>query len=234
VAAAQDSLIQPDNPDRPVTTTTNPSVAPDGVAPQPQIPEVDLIEPTGTSATPSEGGGISLSTVLKFLAVFAVIGAYFGGIPAWHRFRRYSRRQQIATPADEVETAWAEVAESLELGYGLNRRPSETRREYARRLSSDMRIPGRPMHELATKATVARYHPGGVQGGDGAQATSLANEIEASVRDRVPAYHRWKRMIDPRRILKPSARITVTRPSTQPESAAPPPSQNGSRPRQLV
>jgi transglutaminase-like putative cysteine protease len=234
VAAAQDSLVQPDNPDRPVTTTTNPSIAGEGVPAQPQIPEVDLNEPAGTSATPSEGGGISLGAVLKFLAVVAVVGGYFGGIPAWHRFRRYSRRQQITTPADEVETAWAEVAESLELGYGLNRRPSETRHEYARRLGSDLRIPGRPMYELATKATVARYHPGGVNGADGAQATSLANEIEASVRDRVPAYHRWKRMINPRRILKPSARVTVTRPSTQSGPVAPAPSQNGSRPRQLV
>ena len=234
VPAAQDSLVQPDNPDGPVTTTTAPAGSTEGVPAQPQIPESDLAEGTEATTTAPPEGGISLGAVLKFLAVMAVVGAYFGGIPAWHWFRRQSRRQQIATPADEVATAWAEVSESLELSYGLNRRPSETRREYARRLGSDMRIPGRPMSELAEKATVARYYPGGVRGGDGVQATILANEIEASVRERVPAYNRWKRMIDPRRVLKPSARVTLTGPPAKPNPTTTATSENGSRPRQLV
>ncbi len=172
--------------------------------------------------------------MLKILAVLAAAGAYLGGVPAWHWYRRYRRRQQVASPADEVETAWAEVAESLELGFGLNRRPSETRREYARRLTADMRVPRQPMTELADKATVARYHPGGLGAGDGHQAMDLAAQIESSVRTRVPVFNRWKRMIDPRRVLKPSARITMTSSSAKPKPPESTNNSNGSRPRQLV
>ncbi|MCP5034377.1 MAG: transglutaminase domain-containing protein [Actinomycetia bacterium] len=233
VAAAQDSLVQPDNPDGPVTTTTAPQVPAEGVNDGAQIPEMDLAEGSGVSTTPADGG-MSMGTVLKILAVLVVAGAYLGGVPGWHWYRRYRRRQKIASTADEVETAWAEVAETLELGFGLNRRPSETRREYARRLAADMRVPRQPMIELAEKATVARYHPGGLGTGDGRQATTLATEIETSVKTRVPVYNRWKRLIDPRRVLKPSARITMTSSLAKLEPSESATSSNGSRPRQLV
>ena len=68
----------------------------------------------------------------------------------------------VDSPATSVETAWAEVGETLDLGYGLSRRPSETRREFAQRLTNDMRIPRQPIRELAELATVARYYPNGL------------------------------------------------------------------------
>lgn len=230
VAATQDSLIQPDNPDGPITTTTSPQVAADGIGEDPLLPDFPL-DQGGTVAPIDEG--IALGTILRVLALPAIVGAYLGGLPAWHWYRRRRRRQAVSTPADGVETAWAEVAESLELGFGLTRAPSETRREYARRLGSDMRVPTDPMSGLAEKATVARYHPGGLTDTDASRAVDLADEIETSVNSRISPYNRWKRLIDPRRLLKPTARITVSQTGALPPSSAPE-SVNGSRPKQLV
>ncbi|MEL7207876.1 MAG: DUF4129 domain-containing protein, partial [Actinomycetota bacterium] len=186
------------------------------------------------------GGGVPWGTIVRLLGVLAVLGLYFGGLPAWHWYRRERRRRRAVTPADGVETAWAEVSESLELGYGLSRRPSETRREYARRLSADMRVPREPMDGLAEAVTIARYHPAGLTEGHVAQADAFADEIETSVNQRVPLFNRWKRMIDPRRILKPTARITVSPPTPAPAPPGPPgpgagPVElNGHRPKELI
>jgi hypothetical protein len=140
----------------------------------------------------------------------AVLGAYLGGLPLYYRLRRQQRRQRADTPASRVETSWAEVAETLDLVYGIHRRPSETRREFASRLSSDPRVPRQPMGALAVKATVARYYPQGLQDGDAQQASAMASEIEASVSTRVSPYTRWKRMVDPRRLLHPHSRMTAS------------------------
>jgi hypothetical protein len=93
-----------------------------------------------------------------------------------------------------------------------------------------MRVPREAMGELANKVTVARYYPTGLSEIDAGRASTLAAEIETSVNSRVPAYARWKRMVDPRRLLKPSARIAVTSPlpgTTRPQV-------NGDRSRQPV
>jgi transglutaminase-like putative cysteine protease len=207
VPAAQDSLVQPDNPDGPITTTTVAQVPAEAVIDDPLVPDIDLDDQGGVAAP--ESGGVSLGAVLRLLAVLAVAGAYLGGLPAWHWYRRQRRRQRISSPADEVETAWAEVAESLELGLRLTRRPWETRHEYAQRLAADLRVPREPMTGLAEKATVARYYAAGVTPDDAGHATHLAQEIETAVNARVSVYERWKRLIDPRRVLKPSLRVTL-------------------------
>ena len=230
VPASQDSLVQPDNPGAAITTTTSPQVAAPGVNDEPQFGEFDLDDQGGGGVT-LETGGISTKTILWTLAVLAVLGAYLGGLPAWHFYRRQLRRKRVTSPADGVETAWAEVAESLELSYGLSRQPSETRREYAHRLAGDMRVPRDEMNGLADKATVARYYPGGLSSADATLADNLAQQIEASVNTRVPVHQRWKRMIDPRRILKPSARTTI---STSDPVGAEEPTSNGSTPHQPV
>ncbi|MDH3680606.1 MAG: transglutaminase domain-containing protein, partial [Acidimicrobiia bacterium] len=228
VAASQDSLIQPDNPDGPVTTTTAaPSVA-NPIDPGLDIPEID-VGGQGSGQGAADQGGLSLTAVLWVLGIAGVLAAYFGGLPAYHWFRRQQRRQRVDSPSRSVETAWAEVTETLELGFGLTRRPSETRREYAYRLASDMRVPRPAMGQLADKATIARYYPAGLSEADALRADELAGEIEESVNTRVPAWARWKRLVDPRRVLKPSARIAVTSPL--PERRGTP---NGSHPRQPV
>lgn len=232
VPAAQASLVQPADPEGPITTTTPVPLPSDGVIEDDQLPE-DL---TGGSELPTEtsGGGfdLPLGTILRVLAVLAVIGAYVGGVPAWHWYRRERRRRQVETPADGVETAWAEASEKLELGYGLIRRPSETRREYATRLSEDMRVPAEAMDGLADTTTIARYHPAGLTETHATQAAAYADQIDSSVNQKVSRFGLWKRMIDPRRLLRPTARITMSSaPPVRPDPAV---DLNGHRPEELV
>ncbi len=211
--ALQDSLVQPDNPGSPPTTTTTAvPTDPSPVDSGPLVPDIPLGDTGGAGAAAADDGGlgISLGTILRVLGVLAVLGAYFGGVPAYRNWRRARRRQQVASPADSVETAWAEATESLELGFRLSRRPSETRREYARRLAADMRVPTEPMRELADKVTVARYHPQGLDRGDADRADALAGEIEQAVTTRVPFLTRWGRLVDPRSFLRPNARIVAS------------------------
>jgi transglutaminase-like putative cysteine protease len=217
--AAQDSLVQPDNPDGPITTTTLATQVPgEGVVGQPEIPELDTGALDEAGAGEGDQGGPSLGLVLRFLAVLAIIGGYGGGVPLWHWIRRTRRRQRAVTAAAQVETAWAEAVDALELGFGLSRRPSETRREYAYRLRSDLRVPGQAMIRLADLTTVARYYQRGLGPHDATLAAELSREIQSSVSTRVPLLTRWQRLVDPRRLLKPSARVvdpTPTLPASQ-------------------
>ena len=225
LAATQDSLIQPNNPGEPVTTTTTAPVEPGQFDEGPLVPELDLGNQT-VSATDATGSGISLATLLRLLAIIGLATLHLGGLPAYYFYRRQRRRQRIDSPSTAVEAAWAEATETLELGFGLTRRLWETRREYARRLAADMRVPREAMADLAEKVTVARYHPTGLSEADASQADVLAGEIEASVNQRVPLLTRWKRMIDPRRVLQPDARISFTSPLTGPPART---DSNGSR-----
>ena len=210
--AAQDSPIQPDNPDGPVTTTTVAPNTQSTVDQGPLVPELDLGGEGGGGGPIDEGGGISLRTVLWILGIGGLIAAYAGGIPGYYWLRRQQRRQRVDSPATGVETAWAEAAESLELGFGLSRRPAETRREYARRLATDMRVPRDEMGELANKVTVAKYYPAGLSPSDATRADELAATIEQSVSSRVPAFTRWKRMVDPNRLLRRNTKVSVVSP----------------------
>ena len=109
--------------------------------------------------------------------------------------------------------------EALELGFELERRPAETRGEFADRLSNDRRVPGDELGQLAEIATVARFHPTGVTDLAADRATSLAERIETAVKLRVPVYTRLRRMLDPRRLIKPSNRIvTETEHAPRPRS----------------
>ena len=235
VPASQDSLIQPDNPDGPVTTTTTAPVDQSQLDDGPVIPDIPIETGAASGSDADSGGGLSLGAFLRILAVLAVLGAYFAGVPAYQQYKRQRRRQRIDSPSTGVETAWAEATETLELGFGLQRRPSETRREYANRLASDMRVPRDAMGQLADKVTVARYHPTGLSEADATTATELAGQIEESVNSRVPFFTRWKRQIDPRRLVKSGDRIAITSPL--PSGADPSKngqSSNGSKPRQPV
>ena len=206
VAAEQDSLVQV-SPDSLLPTTSAPSTTASGVAGVPEIPQEDFLDPGAAGSADPAGGGLPWGTILRVLGVLALVGAYLGGVPAYRWFRRQRRRQLIESPADGVETAWAEASESLELGFGHVRRPSETRQEYASRLAQDSRVPAPPLRDLARTVTVARYHPAGLTTDDVDTADSAALEIETAIAERVPLVTRWQRMVDPRRVLKPSARI---------------------------
>lgn len=207
VAARQSSDVQPDNPGLP-TTTTAPieSDAGDALAGEPEIPEFDLGDPDANAPVPG-GGGFDIPW--RVLGVLALIGAYVGGIPALRELRRRRRRAGALTPSEKAETAWAEAGEALELGFELERRPAETRVEFAERLTNDRRVPADELGQLAEIATVARFHPTGVTDLAVDQADNLAEQIETAVKLRVPVYTRVRRMLDPRRLLKPSSRIVT-------------------------
>jgi anti-sigma factor RsiW len=117
-----------------------------------------------------------------------------------------------------VETAWAEAAESLELGFDIRRLPAETRTEFAGRLETDRRVPSEQLTTLAETATVARFHPEGVDEGRADQSDQLAQRIETAMKNRVPIYTRLRRQLDPRRLFKPTKRI-VTETTTRSVSA---------------
>ncbi len=204
--AEQDSLVQPDNPGGPTTTTTvDASNTP--VTPQPQnsngFEEPDVIDPIDTDA-----GGIGFSIPWRLVAVVLLIGAYVGGVPALLHLRRLSRRNRATTPSARVEAAWAEAAEALELGFELERVPSETRMEFADRLGADRRVPAEEINGLAEVATVARFYPNGVTDLAADHADDLAETVEAEVKSRVPLHTRWLRTLDPRRLFRPTTRIT--------------------------
>jgi len=232
VAAQQDSAIQ-QTPGAPVSTTTTAALGSGAGAPVVGEPEIPLDSgDIGTAADSDQG--VSTGTIIRFLIAVAVLGAYAGGVPLWHRLRRQRRRQQVRTPADGVETSWAEATETLSLMYGIARRPAETRREFAQRLGSDPRVPRQAMGALAEKATVARYYPQGLRADDAGEASALAAEIEQAVASRVSAYTRWKRLVDPRRLLKGMRRSAGPRgrsgPGAGPSSGAPSSNGNGYHP----
>lgn len=220
VAAQQDSVVQA-TPGAPVSTTTTAGVQAGAGAPVVGEPEIPLDSGDVGTAVETDSG-VSTGTIVRFLAAVAVVGAYAGGVPLWYQLRRRRRRQQVRTPADGVETSWAEATETLSLMYGIARRPAETRREFAHRLGSDPRVPRQAMGALADKATVARYYPQGLRPDDAGQAAALAAEIEGAVAARVSIYTRWKRMVDPRRLLK------GTRQGTGPRKGAGGPTSGGS------
>ena len=218
--AIQDSLVQPDSRQDPITPST--TVPGDTQVPDvaPSIPIDDFTADPGTTGTAadSEGGLMSLIRgvfrwLLYLLVVSALPLAYVGIVLLAHRIRRDRRRQRATTPADRVEVAWAEATEWVELGYGLDRRPSETRAEFAARISRDRRVPAAAVERLAQLVTVARYFPPGLGEDDASEAAGLSGEIHRSVTERVSAQTRLLNQIDPRRVLRPSSRLTVTAPT---------------------
>ena len=206
VAAEQDSNVQPTNPDGPTTTTTIDPNQESPVTAQPEIEEFQESAPNDVAAG-AAGGGFSIPW--RFLLPFLAIGAYVGGMLLAWRLRRSSRRSKADTPARRVETAWAESADALELGFDIRRQPAETRTEFAGRLANDRRVPSDELTSLAETATVARFHPAGVSDQVAAQADQTATRIETSMKNRVPAHTRLLRKLDPRRFFSPTKRIVT-------------------------
>ncbi len=204
-AARQDSLIQPEDPDGPITTTTiDPNVSPE-VPDLPEFDEFDISE--GGEVGPIEDPGFNIPW--RVVLVLLAIAAYVGGMPLLYKLRRTSRRSKATTPPLRVETAWAEAVEALELGYDMHRLPAETRSEYAERLNNDRRVPAGEFSELAEAATVARFHPDGITDLRADQADHHAAEIEATMKKRIPAGVRLRRLLDPRRLFKPTSRVII-------------------------
>ncbi len=214
VAARQDSATQPDAPGE-TTTSTRPDVAATPVTQPPNIPDFTDIEP-GSTGTVTEPGR---SIPWRLLAVVAAIGAYVVAMPALHRLRRARRRDRATTGQAQVETAWAEAAEALGRGFDHERRPSETRTEFAHRLRHDRRLPDGALAELAEATTEARYRADSLPPEVVDRAWALSSSITTRVGERTTRWKRWRDELDPRRLFTPTRRLVIE-PARTPATAS--------------
>ena len=203
--AAQDSLVQPDNPGQPTTTTTRAPGTP-GLGAAPLDFEAGL-------GIPEQGEGLATPVVVEsgvpvwLVAAVAATIAYLVGVPTWHRLRRARRRQRAAGPRAMIDAAWANAAESIELATGLVRPPAVTRVAWATQLRGDTRVPGDRLGELAAIVTRARYdttHEPTVE--DIAAANDAAAAVTRHVYQRLGWGPRWRAELDPRRLVRPTRR----------------------------
>lgn len=205
-SAAQDSDVDPGLDENALDTST--TTIPTGPEEFPEVPEIPIEDPS-LNAADGSAADTGFDVPWRLVLVALAIAAYVGGMPLLWKWRRTNRRNKANTPARRVETAWAEAVEALELGYDLRRSPAETRSEYADRLARDQRIPSEDFGQLAEIMTVARFHPGGVTDLNADQADLLANGIETTMKKRIPATVRMQRLLNPRRLLRPSDRVVV-------------------------
>jgi hypothetical protein len=113
------------------------------------------------------------------------------------------------SPAERIDTVWAEVAESLERRRGILRTPSETRSDFCERLAAERRFDYLPFPTLGTVITAARFAPELVTTDDAEEAEAAGHKIIADLRAEHSPVRRWWHDADPRRLLRPTVRIRV-------------------------
>lgn len=206
VQAQQDEPTQPDNPFE-STTTTTPDQGPLGSSPNQTLPldEPEFGAPTGGAG--GSGGGSPLS--VRWMAVLLLAAALVFGLPLLQRRRRLRRRSGARTPADRIDAAWAEIAESLEHHHGVLRDPSETRTDFCTRLAGQTRFSHLPFSDIGLIVTKARYAPDVVSEEEAAGVEAASDRISSAFRDTQTPLARWWYDADPRRLLKPTVRVTV-------------------------
>ncbi len=215
VAAQQDSLVQPDDPAGPTTTTTDPG---SGLAlPSSSVDLDDLLDLNPDDAAAGTGATVDQPLDLPWRLITIVLAAlaYLVGVPAFHRARRARRARRAPTRAAAVDAAWADMVETAE-GISLLRRGDETELEFAARIGEDRRFDGESLRRLARLTASARYGPEpsttSVE-----HARSLSDQLVAQMR-RTGTRGMWlRRDLAPRRLLRPTDR-TVADERALPES----------------
>ncbi len=202
VDAQQD---EPTQPNFDSTTTTTPLDQPESELPQNSIPtdgpEIAL-EPVASGTTQTT---IGLRWILGPLALLGIVF----GLPAVRRARLARRRSSAVSTAQRVDTAWAEVAEALEHHHGLLRGPSETRTDFGARLVQQSQFAHLPVDSLGQLANAARYAPDLVTEAQAKAAEAASDTIVTEFRAEKSVLGRWWYDADPRRLLKPTHRVTV-------------------------
>ncbi len=202
--AQQDSPVQA----QPTTPTTI-----DPAAPLPPtdfnldlLPDPDF-DTGGEIPTPvDEGVGIPWRVV----GTIAALTAYGLAMPALARLRRARRWAAASTPADQIEAIWANVVEDLERLLGVSRPAALTRREWTERLIKDRRLPEDPTRRLGESVTNARFAPAdSLDSTSVAAASSDAQAIIDILHQRVPAFRRWLRLLDPRWLWRGTPRRAI-------------------------
>jgi transglutaminase-like putative cysteine protease len=205
VEAQQDEPTQPDNPFA-STTTTAPEQGSLGSTPNQTFP---LDDPEFGGPTGGDGGDGGLAIVARWLFGLGCLAALVIGLPMLQRSRRSRRRLRARSSADRVDAAWAEIAESLERHHEILRDSSETRVDFCDRLAGQTRFSHLPFSEVGRIVTTARYAPEMVRDGEARAAEAASDQISAAFRREQKPLARWWFDADPRRLLKPTVRITV-------------------------
>ncbi len=206
VPAQQDEPQQPDNPFDPTTTTapTNPN-DPNQTPNTIPLDEGDLAAPTPGAGGGGGGPSINAGWIVAGLAVLAILF----GLPMLGKLRSKRRRQQAQTPAERVDLAWADAAEAFERTRGVLRDESETRISFCDRLLEESRFATLPLTALASAATVARFAPEMVTERDVEKAETASATIVEELSEEKGPIGRWWEQADPRRLLRPTVRVTV-------------------------
>jgi hypothetical protein len=203
VAASQDSLVQPDRPGEPTTTTAAAGAGANG----PELsfdPGLGLPELGPTTPAAQQSGN---SVPVWLIATAFMTMAYLIAVPLWHRLRRARRVHRATSPEARIDAAWADATEAIEIATGMLRPPGTTRTTWARQLRNDRRVPGEDLQQLADLVTRVRFDPQHhVSDDDVARAEAAASEVSRAVYDRLGRSQRWSAELDPRRLLHPTRR----------------------------
>ncbi len=202
--AAQDSESQPDNPFAATTTTAPPT----GLGAS-SVPERPFQDPDLAAGGEGVGGGVSsgVNLPLRWIAVALAAIGFVVGLPMIQRLRRQRRWLAAGTPADQVNSAWADVTEAIERQYGILRLPSETRATFCDRLADRYPFRSLPMQAFGVLATTARYAPDQVTADAAATAKTHAEAIFDELHADQSPVRRWWQEADPRRLVRPTVRL---------------------------
>jgi len=201
----QDSLVQANFEQLPTTPTTQPPDTDTTIDPNfaDELDDIGLGDLGGGAAGGSQRGyGPPWLAATATLAV----AAYAAGMPLLFRIRRARRHRSATTAAAKIEAVWADTADDLQLRFGLVRRPSETRSEFADRISDDSRVSDRALSRLAKAVSVARYGSTEAAAAQLSTAEEAGAEVQGNVSRRTSRWQRWRLVSSPRRLLRMSER----------------------------
>lgn len=204
-AAQEDPLTETDVP-------IEPTIPPDLEL---QLPDFDA-GATGGAASQSDDTTIPVPLRVA-LAVLVVVGGWFALIIGLAGARRARRRHHVhADPTGRVELAWTEAVEAL-ARRGKVPRDSETRTEYAARVTPSSPTVAEPLHSLAVASAAARYSNTTPDDSEVERAIELSASIVSASTHHLPWYRRALVAGDPRRLVSQRprrARRTATVVST--------------------
>jgi transglutaminase-like putative cysteine protease len=164
------------------TTTAPPATAPDTTEPAAtSAPPQDRQDRTApvTAADEDGGGGPGpLARALLALGGIVVVGVAVTTI----RGAVAARRWRAMGPAAAVLSAWGSGLGPVRWLTGQRPEPSETHREFARRVAAPLGDLDAALTELAGLATGASWNPAGATGADVARAGALATDLRHRAR----------------------------------------------------
>ncbi len=157
LAPRQDSLVEPET-DPGTSTTTTPTVPSDSST-VPSFLDPAAVDPSTGSPVAADDETTSFFVPWPVPVIIGLAAAWAVAVPALRRRRWRRRRERASGPLERIEVAWAEATEELAGGFGLQRRPTETRSEFAVRMRGDLRLPEGVLDEMAALSTASRYRP---------------------------------------------------------------------------